>query len=551
MLVSMSRLSVPAALLAAATVLLAPSLWLGTLPSNNSPQNITWASQFSDQVRAGILYPRWLPESFDGLGGPTFYFYPPLPYWLDAGVDLLTLHRVPVDRRLSIDFGVLLWLSGLAMYAFLRALPVQRVTAVIGALAYMATPYHLFDHYVRGAYAEFAAFGVVPLVALGIRWVAMRHRFGLALLALAYAALALSHLPSALLVSISLVPGYVGYLAWSERRKDWLRFGLVCGLALGLGLALAAVYVLPALRLQPYISTEHLWRYRPESWLLLVPSDGRDTDYMLVLDSIAAGGFLAALGALLLLRRHTGSPGRGEAAFWAILALAGLALMAGLVPYFWQVVPLVAKVQFPWRLLVVVEFAIVAALCLAPWSAGTMAIRLLFTAAVLALLPGLAYIALGTSLRMDLKGRGDVSPAQDVREYLPAGYPHKETAAFTDLGLEPVKDVPLIACMPAAEVCAATTRAFGALDIRIKSAQPTMVTVRRFYFPSWQLEPSAPLSPSQPLRVVSFTSDPGDRTYRLRPGTVREEFLGGVVSLLALAALAGLAAASLRRREGW
>ena len=40
--------------------------------------------------------------------------------------------------------------------------------ALFGALAYMAAPYHLVDHYYRGAYAEFAAYIVLPLVALSI-----------------------------------------------------------------------------------------------------------------------------------------------------------------------------------------------------------------------------------------------------------------------------------------------------------------------------------------------------------------------------------------------
>ena len=60
-------------------LLLAPSLVLGTLISHSSPQNLTWAGQFAEQFRAGILYPRWMPQSFDGLGSPAFYFYPPMP----------------------------------------------------------------------------------------------------------------------------------------------------------------------------------------------------------------------------------------------------------------------------------------------------------------------------------------------------------------------------------------------------------------------------------------------------------------------------------------
>ncbi len=60
-------------LLAAATILMLPSLLVGTLISHSSPQNLTWAAQFADQFRAGVLYPRFLPDSFEGLGGPAFY----------------------------------------------------------------------------------------------------------------------------------------------------------------------------------------------------------------------------------------------------------------------------------------------------------------------------------------------------------------------------------------------------------------------------------------------------------------------------------------------
>ena len=56
-------------LAAAAVLLLLPSLLIGTMISHSSPQNLTWATQFADQFRAGILYPRAVPDSYEGLGG--------------------------------------------------------------------------------------------------------------------------------------------------------------------------------------------------------------------------------------------------------------------------------------------------------------------------------------------------------------------------------------------------------------------------------------------------------------------------------------------------
>jgi hypothetical protein len=540
----MSRLLPLGGMAIAAVLLLAPSLLLGTLPSNSAPQNITWATQFAQQFGAGVPYPRWMPLSFDGLGSPAFYFYPPLPYWLDGLLDVVTLHRIAVEYRLSIGFAALLWLSGAGMHAFLRTLPITRLAAMIGALAYMAAPYHLFDHYIRGALAEFAAYAMVPFVALGIRWAAMRHRFGVELLAVAYGALILCHLPTALLVSISLVPAYVAWSAWTGLRGERLAAIGTSALGLAWGAALAALYLVPALGLQAFISAEQLWTpaYQADNWLLLLPPTafGRPTEVMVTIDCIAGAAAVALAGVVLFAR------GRREAVFWAVLALGVIALMAGVVPGFWRVVPLVSKVQFPWRFLVVVEFATVVALCLYPWQDARRPARLVFLAAVLALIPAFARIGGGTIGRIDIGARGEAPPPQDVKEYLPAGYPQRANGRYDDLGLEPLKDIPLVACAPAAERCEAAERRFGELAIRVTSDRPVVVTVRRFYFPAWRLEPATPLAATDPYRLVSFTSAAGEQRYSLRRGATAEEIAGAVVSLLALLALVGRAIAARR-----
>src|SRR6476620_7857586 len=92
----------------AALLLLAPSLIAGTLLSDNAAWNLNWADQFARQVQGGILYPRWLADSFRGLGAPTFYFYPPLPFWIDALVSIVTLDALSVAHRLAVSAAVIL-----------------------------------------------------------------------------------------------------------------------------------------------------------------------------------------------------------------------------------------------------------------------------------------------------------------------------------------------------------------------------------------------------------------------------------------------------------
>lgn len=134
----MMQLQRPAAWLVIATAavpLMLPSLVLGVLHGHDTPQTPKWASQVAEQFRAGVLYPRWLPESFDGGGAPVFYFYPPVSFWIDARVNLATGNLLPVAYTLSISRLLLLGASGLAMHAWIKgaALGARRRAIALGS----------------------------------------------------------------------------------------------------------------------------------------------------------------------------------------------------------------------------------------------------------------------------------------------------------------------------------------------------------------------------------------------------------------------------------
>ncbi len=533
----------PAVLLAAAAVLLLPSLLLGTLNSHSSPQNLTWAAQFADQFRAGILYPRWLADSFDRLGGPAFYFYPPIGFWVDALLSVATFDALSVSYRLSFSSLILLWASGLAMYAWLKDEASSPRAAWYGALAYMAAPYHLIDHYYRGAYAEFAAYIVLPLVALSIRRIAEGRRFAPLLLACAYAALPMSHLPTSLLISLTAVPLYVLYRGWRLGTvKSAVFFFVRCAAGGALGLGIAAIYLVPALALQDWIPADTFWEggYRLENWFLGLPTGWPEpNDMMLLMSWFAAAYGLSAVA--VLAARHW----RSEAVFWAVVCLVGLALVAGLPPWFWKI-PFTAKVQFPWRLMIVVEFAAITALCLLPWHRLGRVPLYLLVAAVIALIPGVAPMLVGIEARMIVSRTAPDRPA-DLKQFLPAGYPQKPNGGYAELSLGPVEGLPEIACMPQARTCRAAGEKFGALRIEVDAEGPTTVVLRRFYFPGWRLEPALAVKPTEPLRLVSFEARAGHSAFNLTRTSVREEQLGLLVSSLSAVMLA-LWALVLRRR---
>jgi hypothetical protein len=525
--------------LIAAALLLGPSLVLGTLVSQSAPQNLAWAAQFSEQFRAGILYPRWMPDSFDGLGGGAFYFYPPLPFWLDAVVSLCTFGGLSASSRLPLDWVLLLWASGLAMHAWLATETRQPRVAFWGGLAYMASPYHLFvDHYMRGAFAESTAYVFLPLAMLGIRRAA-DQRPTLILLAVSYCALLMSHLPTALLASVTLIPAYAVFRARTLREVG----SVVAGGCLGAGLA--AIYLLPAMLLQGWISADQFWTrfYRVDNWFLLVPARWPEPLIMQTIASMAAAALVLAAAVCIF------SWKRVDARFWAIACIVCIALLAGLLPWFWQL-PEIAKVQFPWRLMLAVEFAVVSALCLARFRPLGRSKIYVFVASLLVALPGVSFglAAIGGAVEQAL--RGEIVQAQDVKEYEPHGYPLTASPAYAQLGLEPLADRPPATCLPAARMCRAEAGRFGTMLVEIDSDVATDVVLRRFFFPSWRLDPAASLMPSVPFRLLSFTAPPGRHTYHLERTVLPVEQWGWAISGVSMILLLAAAARTSGARPG-
>jgi hypothetical protein len=255
---------------------------------------------------------------------------------------------------------------------------------------------------------------------------------------------------------------------------------------------------------------------------------------MLIIASTAAAYGLAALAVVAATaRREAPLSWRSEAIFWALICLLCLLFIAGAVPWFWQL-PFLAKVQFPWRLMILVEFAAITALCLVPWPARSRWVSYSLIVAVVAFLPAGVLMAMGLQLRIEMS-RGH------LKQFLPAGYPQKPDGGYAELSLGPVEGLPTIACAPAPRTCRADKQRFGALRIEVDAEQPTAVVVRRFAYPFWRLAPPLPVGATEPLQLVAFTAPAGRGTYLLERIAVPQERVGMVISSLSLVLLLGWA----------
>ena len=484
-----------------ALAVMSPELIWGLHFSDSAPYNIVWTAEFPDAWARGEIYPRWLPESFEGLGAPTFYFYPPLTFVLTGAIHAL---GVETTRAITLAATLLLFGSGVAMERWLRW---RGTPSLLAAVLYMALPYRLTDIYTRGALAEHAAFVWLPLIALGIG--ALPRRWAPPLLAASVAGLLLTHLPTSVLALVFLIAPLGIRRVLQDRRT--LAPGVCAGL---LGAGLAAFFLLPALTLQDHIQSNLLWtpHFTVLNWFVWT----WDKDSWM-----AFSPFLVACAGVVVLALRGGR-------WWFWLTVVPALSAFGLLPIL--ALPGLSMVQFPWRAIGIVLF-----LGMTAFAVRRPSLRVMLLAACLL---SSGWISESGQIVQNIV-RGSAPDAAwlqsvmpDAAEYLPPGL----EAGVTDRQRTP--HLGAYAKYPRTSVLSVATAGTHIIG--------------RAAFPIWRLVHDGREVPyAGPL--ITFKGPPGE--YRLERRWLWQEEVGAAISVLALIGVLLMALLALRLRrlrpEGW
>ncbi len=313
----------------------------------------------------GVLWPRWLPQVYAGLGAPVFHYYSPLFHWL---VGLLHWGDVPLDVAVKAVVTAGFLAGGLGVGAWLWSLLSIRRPGplLVGMALYLSAPFLFREYYVQGDYPQLLAWLWTPVCLAGVTAL---YRSGHPILRLAVplslAVLVILHHLTALLVAGLLVLCWGGLAVLGSCRAGLWRTA-VGGL---LGLGLSAFYWLPALGDLSWIQIERarsgffLYSRYWLSWSeLLSPVPAMDTRAANPPLPHTPGlpvWLVLAMGGLLWVARG-GRRWRGREAWVAAsLLVAGLSLTlttAQAAPL-WDRLPPLQMFQFPWRFLGLVSLA--------------------------------------------------------------------------------------------------------------------------------------------------------------------------------------------------
>ncbi len=329
--------------------------------------------QMDKALQDGHFPVRWAADF--RYGEPLFNFYAPLPYYLGALIkESLAFLGIGLSYLVSIKilFGLAFFLSATTMYLFLRRL-INENAALLGAVLYLYAPYHSVDLYVRGALSEAWALVFFPLIFLSFyNYAHKRSTVHFLSIALSLAGLFYTHN----VMTVIFFPFILGWAALLTYQQRSLKKALEFGVAIGVGIALAASFLLPAFFERTFVQTDHLtdgyfnfrghfvaigqffspyWGYGASLW---GPIDGMSfqigmSHWVLFLISSILVGLAWFRSKLIRFPQLLMIFGFCTAAFFF-----SLLMMHNQSAPIWEQFSILAFVQFPWRFLGISIFLI-------------------------------------------------------------------------------------------------------------------------------------------------------------------------------------------------
>lgn len=327
-------------------------------------QHLRFAVAYHDAIVRGDIIPAWAGRDNFGYGSIGIRYYPPLAYVFLAFGKLLF-----GNWYYSFLINVFVWmLSGcVGVYLWSREWAGTRM-ALFASVLYAVAPYHTFQIYQAVLFAEFAAAGIIPFCFLFLTRVCRQpNRRDTLMLAATTSLLLLSHIPSAIIGGISM--GVFAVLLVDRTRVfvvtkhlSIAAFAAICASAFHwIKLVTETGWVLHNSS-QYYSSGYYDYQRYFFPMYLISPTERYVERLLWHLDLVIVLTLLFAVLAIVFIIVKVKFWRATPELFRCCLPLAGvfgvsIFMLSLLSPFVWKSVPVFAKLQFPWRWLLISSVA--------------------------------------------------------------------------------------------------------------------------------------------------------------------------------------------------
>jgi hypothetical protein len=518
----------PALIIAAtALALLAPTFFLGIPSGHDFEFHVNSWMEVLSQWRLGIVYPRWAALAHFGYGEARYIFYPPVSWMLGAALgSFLPWKIVP-----GVFEWIALTLSGCSMFWLARRF-LPRRDATLAAALYAANPYYIVLVYWRSDFAELLVGALLPLLVLVILCGEKDDRSALlpsnliVPLSLIVAAAWLTNIPAAVMLtySLGLLLAVVAILHRSPRP-------LAAGaLALLLGLALAAFYVVPVLHEQNWVEIAQVLSpgVRPQDNFLFTSLNNPDHDRFNLLISLLSVVEIILLAFFWFWSRAWRF--RTRELWWllTVWSAASASLLFSFSVLLYRFLPELRYVQLPlrWLLCLNVGFSLLATMASQRWLVRALACLVMLAALIF------VWHRVQPPWWDDA---GDIAEMQDNQE-TGAGYEGIDEYVPSGIDVYEIKK----------EARRVVFDGSGSVRIHITEwapelksfsanvSQPGKLVLRLFGYPAWRVEVNDRQVKTGMLKITGqmvIPVEPGDNHVRVVFIQTRDRQVAGWISL--------------------
>jgi hypothetical protein len=329
---------------------------------------MTTMAQFAAALKDGEFPVTW-GNGFANYGLPLPLFAHQIPAYLGAILILLGLPIVLSYNLLMLGavFG-----TSLLFYLFLKK-HTTPVLALSASILFMVFPYRLINIYIRGALPEMLASLFFPVLLLGIWHLTVKNSSkGGILICLATLLLALTH---PMMLVVFALPASI-YFLFNLQSKFYLKQIVIAVISIGLGLLIASYYLLPLVLEMKYfyqgagqssINSQAFFQLKnffDPNWYYFYTHPGPRGDFVKLGLPESLLFVTGSVVLLIQLKKNTSKAfktfwlnNKNLITWWLVSSLSVMLLLKPSLPLY-QVIPGLAQLQYPWRFLAVLQFAL-------------------------------------------------------------------------------------------------------------------------------------------------------------------------------------------------
>jgi hypothetical protein len=334
---------------------------IGLPLTHDGQDHVARIANFYQSLSEGNIVPRWANNLNWGYGHPILMFLYPLPSYIASLFIFVGFSFVDSTK---IVLGLSFIASIFAMYIWIGN-RWGKVAGITAAAIYGFSPYRFVDLYVRGAIGEHVAFVFPPLILyfldqinLDIQTKSDKLRKKIFVLCLSIAGLILSHNALSMMF-LPIICLYVLYLISFEVKKKVIYFVIALS-SLIMGFVLSAFFWIPAFFEGKYTlrdivtGVETMTRFVPwEKFFMSSWNYGGGNEFSKSLGIIV---WMCILISLIVIKFLKYKQEKWFIVSNYLILLFSLFLMTRWSTFIWQLIPILLKFQFPWRLLSVSVF---------------------------------------------------------------------------------------------------------------------------------------------------------------------------------------------------